>query len=130
VPAIPEFHVSVDQRERLRVVEVEGEVDVLTAPQLGAAVDDEDNFDQLIIDLSKVPFMSSVGLGLVSRLHRHLSRQGAGLALVGVQDDVMRLLEVTGLLEAVLVADDVDEAIELLAEQDSDDDEHGMRPWA
>jgi anti-sigma B factor antagonist len=129
VPAIPEFHVSIDQRERLRVVEVEGEVDVLTAPQLGAAVDDEDNFDQLIIDLSKVPFMSSVGLGLISRLHRHLARRRAGLALVGVQDDVLRLLEVTGLLEAVLVADDVDEAIELLAEEDSDD-EHGMRPWA
>src|SRR3954452_17664122 len=124
----PDFNVTVDQRGRLRVVEVEGEVDVLTAPQLGAAVDDEDNFDRLIIDRSKVPFMSSVGLGLISRLHRQLARRRAGLALVGVQDDVMRLLEVTGLLEAVLVADDVDEALDLLAQEDEDD--HGLRPWA
>jgi anti-sigma B factor antagonist len=114
--AAPDFNVSVDQRGRLRVVEVEGEVDVLTAPHLGAAVDDEDNYDELIIDLTKVPFMSSVGLGLVSRLHRQLKRRRAGLALVGVQDDVLRLLEVTGLIEVVLVADDLEEAEELLAE--------------
>src|SRR3954464_3562585 len=120
MPALPDFHVSVDQRGRLRVVEVEGEVDVLTAPHLGAAVDDEDNYDELIIDLTKVPFMSSVGLGLISRLHRQLKRRRAGLALVGVQDDVLRLLEVTGLIEVVLVADDLDEAIELLAD-DRDD---------
>jgi anti-sigma B factor antagonist len=116
MPALPDFHVSVDQRGRLRVVEVEGEVDVLTAPQLGSAVDDDDNFDELVIDLTKVPFMSSVGLGLISRLHRQLKRRRTGLALVGVQDDVLRLLEVTGLIEVVLVADDLDEAIELLAE--------------
>jgi anti-sigma B factor antagonist len=120
MPAIPEFHVNVEQRGRLRVVEVEGEVDVLTAPQLGAAVDDDDAFDDLIIDLTKVPFMSSVGLGLISRLHRQLKRRRAGLALVGVQNDVMRLLEVTGLLEVVLVADDLEEAMELIVE-DRDD---------
>jgi len=117
MPAIPDFRVNVDQRGRLRVVEVEGEVDVLTAPQLGAVVDDEEGFDQLVIDLTKVPFMSSVGLGLISRLHRQLLRRRAGLALVGVQQDVMRLLEVTGLLEVILVADDLDEALELLAEE-------------
>ena len=126
MPAIPDFEVTVDQRGRLRVVEVEGEVDVLTAPQLGAAVDDEDAFDQLIIDLTKVPFMSSVGLGLISRLHRELSRRRAGLALVGVQQDVMRLLEVTGLLEVVLVADDIDEALDLLRDAEEDDDDYGI----
>ena len=60
--------------------------------------------------------MSSVGLGLISALHRRLARRRAGLAIAGVQGDVERLLEVTGLVEVVLVADDVDEAIELLAE--------------
>jgi anti-anti-sigma factor len=114
--ALPEFTVRTEQRGRLRVVAVEGEVDVLTAPRLGAVVDDDEGFDDLIIDLSKVPFMSSVGLGLISALHRRLARRRAGLAIAGVQGDVERLLEVTGLVEVVLVADDVDEAIELLAE--------------
>src|SRR3954447_19420140 len=120
MPAIPEFTVNVEQRGRLRVVVVEGEVDVLTAPQLGAAVDDDDAFDDLVIDLTKVPFMSSVGLGLISRLHRQLARRRAVLALAGVQGDVMRLLEVTGLLEIVLVGDDVEEAIEMIADERDD----------
>ena len=34
----------------------------------------------------------------------------------------MRLLEVTGLLEVILVADDLDEAIELLADERDDVD--------
>ena len=53
--ALPEFTVRTDQRGRLRVVAVEGEVDVLTAPRLGAVVDDDEGFDDLVIDLSKVP---------------------------------------------------------------------------
>jgi anti-anti-sigma factor len=114
--ALPEFTVRTEHRGRLRIVAVAGEVDVLTAPRLGAVVDDDEGFDDLIIDLSRVPFMSSVGLGLISRLHRRLAPRRAGLAIAGVQGDVERLLEVTGLVEVVLVADDVDEAIELLAE--------------
>jgi anti-sigma B factor antagonist len=114
MPAIPEFTVRVDQRGRLRVIAVEGEVDVLTAPKLASAVDDEEAFDELVIDLSQVPFMSSVGLGLISSLNRRLGRRGAGLALAGVQDDVERLLEVTGLFDALLIADDVSGAIDLL----------------
>jgi anti-anti-sigma factor len=114
--ALPEFTVKTEQRGRLRIVGVIGEIDVLTAPRLGALVDDDEGFDDLIIDLSKVPFMSSVGLGLISRLHRRLSRRRAGLAIAGARGDVERLLEVTGLVEVVLVADDVEEAIELLAE--------------
>ena len=114
MPAIPEFHVQVHQRGRLRVVEVDGEVDVLTAPQLGAAVDDEEAYDDLVIDLRKVPFMSSVGLGLLQSVKRRQDRRGTGLALAGVQTDVERLLEITGLLDALNIAETVPEAIDLL----------------
>jgi anti-anti-sigma factor len=114
MPALPDFHVDVQQRGRLRVVAVEGEVDVLTAPKLGAAVDDEEAFDDLVIDLARVPFMSSVGLGLLSSVNRRQTRRGRGLALAAVRADVERLLEITGLAEALLIADTVPAAIDLL----------------
>ena len=114
MPAIPEFHVQVHQRGRLRVVEVDGEVDVLTAPQLGAAVDDEEGFDDLVLDLRKVPFMSSVGLGLLQSVKRRQDKRGAGFALAGLQNDVERLLEITGLLETMQIAETVPAAIDLL----------------
>jgi anti-anti-sigma factor len=114
MPALPNFHVDVQQRGRLRVVAVDGELDVFTAPQLGAAVDDEEAFDDLVIDLARVPFMSSVGLGLLSSVNRRQTRRGRGLALAAVRDDVERLLEITGLTEALLIADTVPAAIDLL----------------
>jgi anti-sigma B factor antagonist len=112
--ALPDFNVDVQQRGRLRVVAAVGEVDVLTAPKLGAAVDDEEAYDDLVMDLARVPFMSSVGLGLISSVNRRQARRGRGLALAGVQEDVERLLEITGLADALLVADTVSAAIDLL----------------
>jgi anti-sigma B factor antagonist len=112
--AIPDFKADVQQRGRTRVVVVAGEVDVLTAPQLGAAVDDEEAYDDLVLDLAAVPFMSSVGLGLVSSVNRRQTRRGRGFALASVKGDVERLLEITGLTEALLIADTVPAAIDLL----------------
>jgi anti-anti-sigma factor len=112
--AIPDFEVDVQQRGRLRVVSVAGEVDVLTAPQLGAAVDDEDAYDDLVVDLRAVPFMSSVGLGLISSVNRRQRRRNRGFALAAVQGDVAALLEITGLTEALLVGETVPAAIDLI----------------
>src|SRR4051794_29114371 len=112
--AIPDFKVDIQQRGRLRVVSPAGEVDVLTAPKLGAAVDDEEAYDDLVIDLTQVPFMSSVGLGLISSLNRRQARRGCGFALAGVKGDVERLLEITGLTEALTVGESVSAAIDLL----------------
>jgi anti-sigma B factor antagonist len=112
--AIPEFKVDVQQRGRLRIVAAAGEVDVLTAPRLGAAVDDEEAYDDLVIDLEQVPFMSSVGLGLISSLNRRQTRRGRGFALARVTGDVQRLLEITGLTEALTIGDTVAAAIDLL----------------
>jgi anti-anti-sigma factor len=112
--AIPDFKVDVQQRGRLRVVAVAGELDVLTAPQLGAAVDDEESYDDLVIDLALVPFMSSVGLGLISSVNRRQTRRGRGFALASVTGDVERLIEITGLSEVLLIGDTVPAAIDLV----------------
>ena len=114
MPVPGDFSLNVDQRGRLRVVEVVGELDVFTAPQLASAIDDDEGYDYLVLDLGEVPFMSSVGIGLISSLHRRLSRTGKAVALAGVQPDVSHLLEVMGLLDALLLTDDTDAAIRLL----------------
>ena len=109
--ALPEFHVRVSHRGRTRVAEVEGEIDVLTAPQLGAAVDDEEAYEDLVLDLSQAPFMSSVGLGLLTTIHRRQVRRGFGLALAAVPPDVLHLLEITGLIYVLTIEGYVNSAI-------------------
>ena len=68
----PPFGVRSRQRNRVRVVEVEGEIDILTARHLAAAVRDRDAFDVVVLDLAKVHFMGAAGLAFISSLRRRL----------------------------------------------------------
>jgi len=111
---IPPFEARVVQRERLRIVVVDGEVDILTAPKLAAAVRDDDAFDALVLDVAKMPFISSSGLRVVVSLHRRLARRGGGVAVVAAQPFVKRILEMVGLIDALVLAADVPTAIRLL----------------
>ena len=81
------------------MVDVEGEVDVFTAPKLREKIIEllDAGNDHLIVNLEKVLFMDSTGLGvLVGGLKRVKERNGE-LALAGAQGTVQRVLSVTGL---------------------------------
>jgi anti-sigma B factor antagonist len=81
------------------VIDVEGEVDVFTAPKLREAIIGllGDGKERLIVNLENVAFMDSTGLGvLVGGLKRVKERNG-DLAIAGAQGTVLRVLNVTGL---------------------------------
>ena len=94
------------------VLDVEGEVDVFTAPKLREkiiALLDEGK-DHLVVNLEKVLFMDSTGLGvLVGGLKRVKERNGE-LALSGAQGTVQRVLSVTGLNAVFPMHDTVEKA--------------------
>jgi len=78
---------------------IEGEVDVYTSPQLKQEIIKlaESGVKRLIIDLSKVEYMDSTGLGvLISGLKRLRESEG-NLALVGPGVRITRIFEITGL---------------------------------
>ncbi len=81
------------------VLEIEGEVDVYTAPQLKQDIVQiaERGVKHLIINLSKVEYLDSTGLGvLIGGLKR--LREGEGnLVLVGPGMRILRIFEITGL---------------------------------
>lgn len=79
------FGVAHRQVGQLVVVSVTGEVDAVTAPDLGAAIDEATAGDPagLIIDLSGVDFLASAGLSVLVVTHDQL----AGTARFGVVAD-------------------------------------------
>ena len=96
------------------VLDVEGEVDVFTAPKMREAILGllTGGTDKLIVNLAGVGFMDSTGLGvLVGGLKRVKERNGT-LALAGVQGTVMRVLSVTGLNAVFPMHDSVEQAAE------------------
>jgi anti-sigma B factor antagonist len=82
-----------------RVLEVRGEVDVHSAPQLRDRVIDllDDGALAVVVDLNKLSFIDSTGLGaLVAALNRANDRN-ATLLLACSSERILRLFTITGL---------------------------------
>ena len=102
------MHLTVREDRGWTVVEVDGVVDVASAPELRSALQQVqvDGTARVLVDLDRVELLDSFGLGvLVGALKR--ARTGEGdLAVVVTRARLQRVFEVTG-LDAVfrLVAD-------------------------
>lgn len=94
------------------VVDVEGEVDVFTAPKLREQIIGllTAGNDRIVVNLEKVDFMDSTGLGvLVGGLKRVKEKDGS-LALAGAHGTVLRVLSVTGLNSVFPLHETVEQA--------------------
>lgn len=97
---LDEFHVTVARLTReLALVSVSGELDLHTAPDLRDGLEKAGavGVDTVIVDLSKISFIDSTGLGVLVQGTKR--REGPGQSLVLVTNDprTSRVIEVTGL---------------------------------
>jgi anti-sigma B factor antagonist len=85
--------------DRIHVVSPTGEIDALTAPQLGRRLLGlaEEGKTGVVVDLSRVTFMDSTGLGVLLNAVRQLTMRDGRLVLVCPSERVMRPFEITGL---------------------------------
>ena len=99
------------------VIEVEGQVDLYSAPELKecAAKVIDGGARRVVVDLSRVTFMDSTGLGVLIGMLKRLRAARGTLALVITSYDVERLLELTGLDGTFIVCRSRDEAIDAVA---------------
>ena len=94
------------------VVTVGGEIDVYTAPLLREVLDKQvaAGRTELVVDLEKVTFMDSTGLGvLVGRL-KLVRGQNGTLRIVSAQDRILKVFKITGLDKVFHIYASVDEA--------------------
>lgn len=100
--------------DRLTIVEVEGEIDVYTAPRLRELLIDlvnKGNF-HLLVNMEKVDFLDSTGLGvLVGGLKRVRAHDGS-LELVCTQERILKIFRITGLTKVFGIYSSVEEAKE------------------
>ncbi len=74
-----------------------GEIDVHTVPRVAGAVQDlrASGFDRVVIDLRRVGFIDSSGLGMLLGLREDAKRDGHLLELIAGPDSVHRVFELT-----------------------------------
>ena len=76
-------------------IAVAGRVDTVTAPELEAALA-LSGVEELTIDLSGVPYMSSAGLRCLLTAQKTMMAQGGSMVVSGPQDAVREILDITG----------------------------------
>ena len=114
------FRVESVRNERHAVLVVTGELDAATAPKLH----DElvrlaaDGVDRIVLDLRRLSFVDSFGLGVIVNAKRRLSQQGNALCLVvdDGQRTLRRVLEITSLDRVLPVHASVTEAVDACLE--------------
>ena len=112
------FRVEAESNASLHTVSVSGELDQSTAPELRTALtailgagDD----GGVLIDLSDCGFIDSTGLSLLVEAKRQLGDDQRGFGVCCPDADVRRLLELTGIDQAVGLFDTRDEAVAALS---------------
>jgi anti-sigma B factor antagonist len=93
-----DFHVEVvDSWPGISVVDVAGDVDVHSAPELrntlSTLVDSDTR--QVTLDLSNVTFLDSMALGVILGTKKRLAATGRELELVVANPEIRRIFEIT-----------------------------------
>jgi anti-sigma B factor antagonist len=88
------------------VLEVAGEVDVYTGPTLRDRMSDllDSGANNLVVDLTKVDFIDSTGLGVLVGALNKAKELGGSLQLICAQERVLKLLRITGLDQVFTVS--------------------------
>ena len=75
---------------------ISGRIDTRTTPKADAAINESlDGAESLILDFTDVEYISSAGLRMLLSLQKKMMKKG-GMKLIGVNEDVNDVFEVTG----------------------------------
>lgn len=103
---------STETRGGFVVVDVAGDLDVYTAPQLQEALDQTVcNGGRVILDLSKVHFIDSTGLGTIAGAHEKSRAANGELRLVVADPHVLKIFRITGFEGIFAIYGKLDDAI-------------------
>ena len=108
--------ISIRDMDSIKVVEIVGNVDAETAPKAEEQINPlASPGSKVILDLSRVPFMSSVGLRMLLIVYRHFNWKEGRLLLAGLPQSLKKAMTDTGFLEQFALADTVEEGVAALS---------------
>ena len=100
--------------EDQRILLLKGPITIQTTPQFERAVRSE-SAETMILDLSDVPYIDSVGLGSLVATYVSHQKNGRCLVLTGVKPRVNKILEITKVKDFFVTFPTTWQAVEALA---------------
>jgi len=97
---------QITKRQRGKIVEllVEGRMDVHWSEHLASAVREEmrQGSHHILLDLSRVPYLSSAGIGVLVRLHHEFKSIQGSFAVANCSPTALKSLEITNLADLLV----------------------------
>ena len=85
------------------VLALEGRLDTITSPELEAELKkDLNSVESLVLDFSKLDYISSAGLRVLLSAHKTMSAKG-GMKVKNVNEIVSEVLDVTGFCDILTI---------------------------
>jgi len=108
---------QINIQDRVLIASPEGELDHLQAERLRAQIDsafEKSPCKHIILDMAKVSFMDSSGIGMIIGRYKNAEKHGGQLALANMNETISKLFEISGLAKIIRRAKTVGDALELL----------------
>ncbi|MFP4016527.1 MAG: anti-sigma F factor antagonist [Halanaerobiales bacterium] len=96
------MNIKTESKEDTLIVRMSGELDLLTVTNFKDKVLDKtekEGINNLILNLAKVTFIDSSGLGAILGRYRYLNKKGGRVILVSLKPQVERIFRMAGMLK-------------------------------
>jgi anti-sigma B factor antagonist len=105
--------ISTDEHSGVHVYRLRGSLDLATAPSVRAALVDAVGAGKhdIVVDLSKLEFLDSTGLGALIGAHRRAIENDGSVRLAVGDGAIARLLNITGLMRVFPVYATLEDAL-------------------
>jgi len=106
------MHIDIKTESDILIITIEGSIDSKTASEvqqkiLEASVES----NNVIIDLTKVDFVSSAGLRVLLMVYRQIKAKNGKVILVGVSEEITEIMSITGFINFFEIVDTVKNAL-------------------
>ena len=99
----------------IKIVAIKGDIDANTAPKVTETVLPLVKPEsKILVDMTEVPYMSSAGLRSLLSLYRQTTAKDGKIVLVGLSEDILDTMSVTGFLDFFTVRDTVESGLNSL----------------
>jgi anti-sigma B factor antagonist len=100
-----QLEVDIARVDSADLVSVSGELDMASALGLAGPLTDiaNDGDGSVVVDLSRLSFMDSTGMSVLLNARRRLIRQGRGMLVVCPAGPVLRVFELTSMIDTLRV---------------------------
>jgi anti-sigma B factor antagonist len=109
------MEIDIKTQADITIVELDGDIDANTAPNVQEKVlPAVETSGKILLNMTKVPYMSSAGLRTLLSLYRQVSAKDGKLVLIGLSEEIKDTMSITGFLDFFTTCETMDEGLETL----------------